>query len=117
MNTHGESMWSILIPLLLISFSHSKVTSLVKLDRFVQSVEKLKPQDECMLVQIHTAVRLFLSLDYLGFDLCDVKDIFDVSLKKRASKLLVHLSQDEIVLYIGNVWNGKLSCYILHAIF
>lgn len=38
-------------------------------------------------------------------------------MKKRASKLLVHLSQNEFVLYIGNVWNGKLACYILHAIF
>ncbi len=30
--------------------------SLVEMDRFVQSVEKLQPQNTCMRVQIHIAI-------------------------------------------------------------
>lgn len=39
------------------------------------------------------------------------------SLKKRTSKQLAHLSQNEFVLYIGDVWNGKLACYIFGGFF
>lgn len=95
---------SILIPLFLISFRHSKVMSLAELDRFVQSVEELQPQDACMQVQIHSCEALSFFRHCLVFDV-----------KKRTSKQLAHLSQNEFVLYIGVVWNGKLACYILQT--